>query len=124
MTIEDFTNAGIAIDDTPEALLYAEAALDWIANNTNIVIDKTDLSTLPAGAKLFIMRYGGIMGRDSTVSSESLGGMSQSFRESTSYDLLYDLASQLLGDYLASQVSFTQAQRRWDYGYQGKNCTE
>ena len=119
MTVTDFTNAGIAIDDTPEALLYAEAALDWIKNNTTINLSNlpADLSNLPAGAKLFIMRYGTIMQRDTTVSSESLGGMSQSFRESSSYDLLYDLASQLLGDYLASQVSFVASQRTWDYGY-------
>lgn len=119
MTVQDFANAGIAIDDTPEALLYAEAALDWIKNNTTIKLDNlpADLSTLPAGAKLFILKYGTIMQRDTTVSSESLGGMSQSFRESSSYDLLYDLASQFLGDYLASQVSFVESQRTWDYGY-------
>lgn len=119
MTVQDFVNAGIAIDDTPEALLYAEAALDWIKNNTTIPFTgdiATDLSNLPAGAKLFILRYGTIMQRDTTVSSESLGGMSQSFRESSSYDLLYDLASQLLGNYLASQVSFVASQRTWDYG--------
>lgn len=121
MTVTDFTNAGIAIEDTPEALLYAEAALDWIRNNTTIPFTgdiSVDLANLPAGAKLFIMRYGGIMQRDTTVASESLGGMSQSFRDSSSYDLLYDLASQLLGDYLASQVSFIPAQRKWDYGCQ------
>lgn len=114
MTASDFINAGIPIDDTPISLLYAETAIDWIERNTTLKIDKNNLAEIPAGAKLFIMRYSGIMERDTTVASESLGGMSQSFSSSSSQDLLYDLASELIGDYLKSQVNFIAAQNRWE----------
>jgi len=115
MTVSDFINAGIAIDDTPTALLYAESAIDWIEQNTTLVVDRTNLSALPAGAKLFILRYGDVMRTDTTVTSESLGGMSQSFSTETRNSLLLDLAYDLLGAYIKSQVTFTAAQIRWKY---------
>lgn len=113
MTASDFINAGIPIQDTNEATLYAESALDWMAINTTLQIDRSNLSALPAGAKLFILKYSGIMNVDSTVTSESLGGMSQSFSTESREALLYDLASELIGSYLKSQVRFTPAQSRW-----------
>lgn len=113
MTTSDFINAGIAIDDTPIALLYAESAIDWIEKNTTLVVDRTNLSALPAGAKLFIMRYGDVMRTDTTVTSESLGGMSQSFSTETRNSLLLDLAFDLLSGYMTSQVKFFTAQKRW-----------
>ena len=113
MTASDFINAGITIDNTPTAALYAEAALDWIERNTTLAVDRDKMDSLPAGAKLFIMRYGDIMRTDTTVTSESLGGMSQSFSAESRSNLLYDLASELLGDYIKSQVTFIAAQKRW-----------
>jgi hypothetical protein len=113
MTASDFVKAGIAIDDTSVAALYAESALDWLGENTTLTIDKEKLSDLPAGAKLFIMKYGEIMSADTTVASESLGGMSQSFKSESRYSLLQDLATELIGNYMVSQVKFTAAQSRW-----------
>lgn len=115
MTASDFTNAGIPVDDTPTAVLNAECALDWIEHNTTIAVDKGNLSALPAGAKLFILKFGEIMSTDATVTSESLGGMSQSFSTEARNNLLYDLALVYLADYMKSQVKFTAAQSRWDY---------
>ena len=115
MTVSDFTNAGIPIEDTNLALLYAESALDWIKNNTTLQIDKSNLEALPSGAKLFVLKYADIMQADTTVTSESLGGMSQSFSAESRYSLLNDIASELLGEYMVSQVKFVAAQSRWDY---------
>lgn len=114
MTASDFINAGIQIDDTPTAVLYAESAIDWIEHNTTLVVDRTNLSVLPAGAKLLIMRYGDIMRTDTTVTSESLGGMSQSFSSELRHNLLYDLASELLSEYIKSQIKFFPAQKKWE----------
>lgn len=114
MTANDFINAGIPIDDTPISLLYAETAIDWIERNTTLKIDKNNLAEIPAGAKLFIMRYSGIMKRDTTVASESLGSLSQSFKNDTTSDLIWDIASELIGQYLKGQVKFTVAENRWE----------
>lgn len=113
MTASDFIKAGILIDDAPVAALYAETALSWIERNTTLVVDRDKLDSLPAGAKLFIMRYGDIMRTDTTVTSESLGGMSQSFSTEPRSGLLYDLASELLGDYIKPQIEFVAATNRW-----------
>lgn len=114
MTVSDFTDAGIPIEDTPTALLYAEAALSWIEHNTTLKVDRENLAALPAGAKLFILKYGEVMTTDVTVTSESLGGMSKSFSTETRQNLLYDLAWELLGEYMLSQVKFIAAQDRWE----------
>lgn len=114
MTASEFTSAGITVEDTPIAVLYAEAALDWIASNTTIVVDKANLSLLPAAAKLFVMRYGDFLSTDATVTSESLGGMSQSFSNEAKYSSIDDLAYDLLGSYMKSQVSFFPAVDRWN----------
>lgn len=114
MTTSDFIDAGIEIDDTPRALLYAESAIDWIERNTTLVVDRTNLSALPAGAKLFIVEYGETMSSNATVTSESLGGMSQSFSSESRNNLLYDLAFVYIADYMKSQVEFIAAKSRWD----------
>lgn len=114
MTASDFINAGIQIDDTATAALYAESALDWIEHNTTLTIDRSNLEALPAGAKLFILKYGETMSTDVTVASESLGGMSQSFSTEARNNLLYDIALVYLADYMKSQVKFTAAQSRWE----------
>lgn len=114
MTASDFIDAGITIEDTNIAVLYAEAALDWIENNTTLVVERSNLASLPAGAKLFIFEYGRIMKQDKTVASESLGGMSQSFNTESRENMLYDLASEFLGKYMKSQVKVISAKRKWD----------
>lgn len=113
MKASDFIDAGIQIDDTPTAALYAESALDWIVNKTTLEIDKSDLSTLTAGAKLFILKFGEIMSANATVTSESIAGLSQSFSIEARNNLLYDLALDLLNGYLKPQIKFTVAEKRW-----------
>ena len=113
----DFINAGIPISATdPLAMLKAEAALDWMQENTTLEIDKgsTDtIAALPACAKLFIVKYGETVGRKQGVASQSIEGMSQSFNVGDQSALILQLANTLLGPYLKSQVRAFPAKRRW-----------
>lgn len=113
MTASDFIAAGITIEDAPTAVLYAESALDWMSLHTTIKVDKENLSVLPAAAKLFVIRYGDFMSTDAVVTSESLGGMSQSFGAEAKYSQLYDLAADILDGYLKPQVEFITAKSRY-----------
>lgn len=117
MTIEELYSLNLPFaNPTDETCLYVESALDWLKQNTNLEFDKKDIETvkaLPAGAKLFLYRYGDIMGADTLVQSESIGGMSQSFKTSSRNDLLMDLANDLLSSYLKSSFSFVPAIKKW-----------
>ena len=117
MTANDFINAGIAIDDTPTAVLQAETALDWIARNTTLTIDKTDIVSLPAGAKLFVLKFGEVMSANLMVTSESMAGMSQSFNTEARNNLIYNLALDCIGEYLKPTVTFRPAKSRWNNGH-------
>ena len=111
MTAQQLIDAGIILDSTsPADLLAAEAALDWIRANT--IITET-LENLPAGAKLFIIKYCSAIGTPIGVASESIDGLSQSFSGTDKQTLILELAQSLLGSYLNSQVTFTPAKRKW-----------
>lgn len=109
--------AGIPIRDDVTEALRAEAALDWMQEHTTLRIDKADaaaIATLPATAKLFVIRFGEIMRRKAGVTSQSIEGMSQSFDASEdTAALIWAQASTLLSGYMKSQVRVTPAQRRW-----------
>lgn len=117
MTAAELKEAGVPIEaEDALTVLKAESAIEYISNNTTLTADITDADTikaLPAQAKLFIVKYCALMNAETGVSSESLGGMSQSFDTSNRDGLLLDLASSLLGPYMKSQMRFTQASRRW-----------
>lgn len=113
MTANDFIDAGIDIKNTPTAVLQAETALDWIARNTTLTIDKTDIASLPAGAKLFVLKFGEVMSADIMVTSESMAGMSQSFNTEARNNLIYDLALECIEEYLKPTVTFRPAKSRW-----------
>lgn len=118
MTIEELYSLNLPFDNpTKETCLYVEAGLDWLKQNTNLNFDKNDvesINALPSGAKLFLFKFPEIMSTDTTIASESIGGMSQSFRETNKNNLLMDLASELLSDYLKSSFNFISAVKRWD----------
>lgn len=116
ITAEVIANAGISIDsDDLTALNIVDAALDYIAENSTIKVDKSDLSSLPAAAKIFIVKFSEIINRTG-ISSESMSGMSQSFESGSTDSLLLDLFNTLLGKYAKSQMHIVQCTRRWDYG--------
>ena len=117
MTIEELNSLNLPISNpTTETVFYIEAALEWLEKNTTLEFDKTDIETikaLPAGAKLFLYRYSDIMDANTLIQSESIGGMSQSFKTSSRNDLLMDLANDLLSGYLKSSFSFIPAVKKW-----------
>lgn len=109
-------NLGIA-PITDRVVLFTEAALEWVLENTTLQFDynkEDDLAALPAPVKIFVVKYNEIMGNDSTVASESIEGLSQSFKSTDISTLLWDCAEQLLGKWLKGTVKFVAAQRRWN----------
>lgn len=118
MTIDDYRKAGILIaGDETAAPLIAEAGLDWMREHTTLEFDKADpesIKTLPACAKLFVVKYAETMRRASGMVSQSIEGMSMTFDSSGDVsDSIMALARTLLSGYLKSQVRFFPAQRRW-----------
>lgn len=99
-----------------KTVIMVESALQWVNNNTNLTIDYDDneaLSHVNANVKLFIIKYLELMGTNSMISSESLGGMSQSFNTNNKSDLLWQYAYELFGDSMTSQMSFVPTKSRW-----------
>lgn len=97
-------------------VLLVESAFSWINDNTALNIEYNNdeaLGMLSANVKLFIIKYVDLMCLSTGVTSESLGGMSQSFDTSNKSDLLWQYAYELLGNSLRSQFSFTPAKSRW-----------
>ena len=117
MTLEELKALNLPIEETPTNALYVGAAADWINANTTLVIEKDNLQesikTLPDGAKIFICRYIDIMSIDGTVTSESIGGMSQTFSTASKASLLYQLASELIGQYMRGQVRSVPNVSKW-----------
>ena len=108
-------NLGIAPINA-HAVLMVESAFHWINDNTALNINYNNseaLSELTPNIKLFVIKYFDLMSMTAGVTSESLGGMSQSFDGSNKSDLLWQYACELLGDSLKSQITFVSAKRRW-----------
>ena len=115
ITAEVIHNAGIPLGSDDITILNVDAALDYIAENSTIKVNKDDLSSLPSAAKLFIIKYNELMTRTG-ISSERIGGMSQSFENGSTDTMLLSLFNSLLGKYARSQMHIVQCTDRWDYG--------
>jgi proline dehydrogenase len=121
MTADDFTAAGIPLPATDaETVLTAASALEWIQDNTTIdlqaedqSIDQGKVKAMPVSAKLFVLRFTDAMMQQAGVASESLSGLSQSFRSDTTGSVVRQYAEELLGPYLKSQVTFTAPRSQW-----------
>lgn len=118
ISAESMTAAGIPIAKNDAiAVLHAEAALDWMMENTTLQIDKADaasIAALPASAKLFVVKFSEAMKRRAGVTSQSIEGMSMSFDASEDASTsIWALAKTLLLGHLKSQVRVFPAKRRW-----------
>lgn len=117
MTDEELKALDLPIEPNKANCLYVGAAIDWINHKTKLVIDKNNLqesvAALPDGAKLFICRYCEILTTDTNITSESIGGMSQSFGTMTKAQQLWQLSTELMGEYLKSQVSSIGNVSKW-----------
>ena len=103
-------NIGIDVDDNT-AFLSANAALEWITENTTI--DTTDIEHLPYRAKLFISKFCEVNAVQSGISSESIDGLSQSFTSGDNASMIWDLAYSLLSGDIKNRVRFVTAERKW-----------
>ena len=118
MKAEALIAAGIPlVGEYPQSVLQAEAALEWIKENTTLVFDVGDLESvaaLPACAKMFVGRFSEIMSRHAGVTSQSIEGLSMSFESGAAIDnSIWSSAYLLLRRYLKSQVRVIPAKRRW-----------
>lgn len=113
MTVSELTALGLPLDmEDGVTALAVESGLKWIEQNTTFPMDLT--KDLPASVKLFLVKYVELFANDCTVSSESLGGMSQSFSYGTQFAyLLRQYASDLLSEWFKGGGSFTPATSRW-----------
>lgn len=112
ITLEQFKAQNINIKDA----LIGNAALEFIAENTTLKVDLNDAKTLealPFTAKVFITKYCEVVSPSSAVASESIEGLSLSFRSGAKSDMIWDLADALLGDYLKGRVTFVAASSKW-----------
>lgn len=117
MTVEELKALSLPVEADATTCLYVGAAIDWVNTNTTLKIDKKNLresvAALPDGAKLFLCRYCDVMSADGSVTSESIGGMSQSFGNTSKTSLLYQLTSELIGEYLKGQVRSIGNVSKW-----------
>ena len=82
--------------------------------NTSVEVDKTTLSNNSAGVKLFMLKYIGVMNLPDGISSESAGGLSQSFGNVEKDTMLMQIARSLFGDAVTmGKVRFAAAQNAW-----------
>lgn len=117
MTAAEYTAAGIPIaEGNALSVLKAEAALDWMRENTTLEIDKANVESikaLPASAKLFVVQYSDLLSAKQGVASQSIEGLSMSFFDGDQSAKIWQLANTLLRPYLKSQVRAFPAKRRW-----------
>ena len=99
--------------DTSDAgtSIMVETALDWVEANTTLEINRE--AELPSNVKLFVVKYCELMSQTAGVTSESLGGMSQSFSAGGAGLALADLAAQLFGSAYKGRNRFVAARSRW-----------
>lgn len=114
-----FTANSVSVDDG----LYFFSVIDWLRQNTDFAFSddvvESDIASLPASAKLFIVKYiqmlkNGILDV-SNVTSESIGGMSKSYGTTAEgLNKLWLLARQLLGKhFLGGWVTSIGTYSRW-----------
>ena len=96
-----------------EVAIMVDSAVEWVKTNTTIEIDPD--KELPSNVKLFVIKFCDLLTQTVGVTSESLGGMSQSFSTSTGGTgfILADLATQLFGSAYKGRNRFVTAENRW-----------
>ena len=113
ITLEQFKECGITVKNE----LKGNAALEYIAENTTLTVDVEDVATvkaLPFSAKLFVQEYEEVVSASSVVASESIEGLSQSFKTNDKATMLNDLADTYLRKWLKGQITFFSATKRWN----------
>lgn len=117
MTIEQATALNLGIRPLNEkTCLRIESAFNWVLANTTLKFDINDmeaLKALPAQVRLFVSDYCDLMSISVGVYSESIEGLSQSFKSDSKKAQIWELAENYLGEWLISPVGFIAATSRW-----------
>lgn len=115
VTKEQVESLSLNIPTDTETLILVENALNWIASNTSVEVDKGALNDNTAGVKLFILKYIGVMQLPDGITSESASGLSQSFGNVEKNDLILQIARSIFGEdeLTAGKVRFVAAQNPW-----------
>lgn len=114
MTSDEFRNLDLPVENLDQ--LYAESGLEWLRDNTTLEVDLADpetIKSLPASARIFLVKYCELLGRDLGVTSETVGPMSQSFSSDSVSKQTANLARQILKPWLKPEVTFIPCRRRW-----------
>lgn len=97
-------------------ILLVESALHWVLDNTSLEFDlknNEELEALHPNVRLFILKYFDAMSIQAGIASESISGLSQSYKTDTASDMIWQYAEELLGAWLCSRVRFVSAKRKW-----------
>lgn len=120
MTREQAKELNLAIKlINDETCLNIESAFEWVLKHTTLKFDIKnieELKALPAQVRLFVKKYNELMSISAGVYSESIEGLSQSFKSDGKKAQIWDLAETYLDDWLVSPVGFVAASNRWQYG--------
>lgn len=118
MTKEQIENLKLGITPIDDrTILVIESGLDWVKANTTLefnVNDDESLRALPSAVKLFLIKFFDLQMIGVGIASESIEGLSQSFRSESTDTLLWQYAEELLSPYLSSKVRFVSAKKRWN----------
>lgn len=117
MTEEQVKSLNLGIQPiSAETCLTIESAFSWVHDNTTLDFDINnieELKALPAQVRLFVLKYNEVMSINTGVASESIEGLSQSFKTGDKSALIWEIAESLLGKWLVSPVRFVPAVKRW-----------
>ena len=117
MTTEQAKTLNLGIQPINEKnCLRIESAFNWVLENTTLNFDVDDmeqLKALPAQVRLFVADYCAIMSISAGVASESIEGLSQSFKSDSKKAQIWELAETYLDKWLVSPVTFVPAVGRW-----------
>jgi hypothetical protein len=114
LTAKEFENLGLLLPASSQ--LFVESGLEWLRDNTTLEFDITDIESvkaLPSSARLFLVKFSEVCSRDTGVTGESVGPMSQSFTTDSVAKQTMSFARQLLKAYLKPNVKFIPCKRRW-----------
>lgn len=117
MTREDIIALDLGIFPVDnKAIITIQSALEWVLDNTTLEFDIDDIEqikALSARVKLFCIKFFELQNISSGVSSESISGLSQSFKSDEIDALIWQYAKELLYPYLKSRVHFVSAKKKW-----------
>ena len=118
MTNEQVATLNLGIQPiNAKTCLTVESAFNWVLENTTLEFDINnieELKTLPAQVRLFVIEYNEIMSKNTGVVSESIEGLSQSFKFDSKKALIWEAAESLFPDeWLKSPVRFISSSKRW-----------